>query len=338
MDAKYLLTLVLTALLPLTSCSYSNFKKFKNVEESEFEVEEMTLDENFDQFETGKMNYTVGIGDEIKISIYGNPEDSTQATALGEIFGHAVDENGEINIPLLKHVKVAGMTRKEVTVMLEEMYSKYIKNPHIMFDLVKYESQFYYVTGNVKNAGRHPIKVNSNLLEVITSIVPNDDKGAIEYIYLKRGEIVLPVSISEVSTGNIDFSKYFLKDGDTFYVPAPNMNRVYILGEVKKPGAFEISGNYTMLDLIADAEGLTPPYSAEGRIYMVRQTANKHLLVQLSFDEIFSGKAGAIKLVPGDRVYVSPTVLTSYNRIVQQLLPTFQMLYTGTLLYKNWTK
>jgi len=338
MDAKYLLTLVLTALLPLTSCSYSNFKKFKNVEESEFEVEEMTLDENFDQFETGKMNYTVGIGDEIKISIYGNPEDSTQATALGEIFGHAVGENGEINIPLLKHVKVAGMTRKEVTVMLEEMYSKYIKNPHIMFDLVKYESQFYYVTGNVKNAGRHPIKVNSNLLEVITSIVPNDDKGAIEYIYLKRGEIVLPVSISEVSTGNIDFSKYFLKDGDTFYVPAPNMNRVYILGEVKKPGAFEISGNYTMLDLIADAEGLTPPYSAEGRIYMVRQTANKHLLVQLSFDEIFSGKAGAIKLVPGDRVYVSPTVLTSYNRIVQQLLPTFQMLYTGTLLYKNWTK
>jgi len=93
-----------------------------------------------------------------------------------------------------------------------------------------------------------------------------------------------------------------------------------------------------MLDLVADAGGLTPPFSSEGRIYMVRQTANKHLLVQLKFDDIFQGKAGTIKLMPGDRVFVSPTALTSYNRIIQQLLPTFQMLYTGTLLYRNWTR
>ena len=122
MDAKHFLVITSAILVMLTSCSYSKFKKFKNVEESEFEVEEMQLDESFKEIETGEMNYTVGIGDEIKITIYGNPEDSTQSTALGEIFGHAVDENGEINIPLLKHVKVTGMTRKEVTTMLEEMY------------------------------------------------------------------------------------------------------------------------------------------------------------------------------------------------------------------------
>jgi len=69
---------------------------------------------------------------------------------------------------------------------------------------------------------------------------------------------------------------------------------------------------------------------------MVRQTGKKHLLVKVHFDEIFSGKAGAIKLIPGDRIYVSPTVLTSYNRIIQQLLPTFQILNTGTQIYRNW--
>jgi polysaccharide export outer membrane protein len=170
-------------------------------------------------------------------------------------------------------------------------------------------------------------------------MIPNAEDGSIEYIYLKRGETVLPVSISDLATGAVDYSKYYLQDGDTFYVPSPSANRAYILGEVKKPGAFEIKTvNYTMLDLVADAGGLNPPFSSEGRIYMVRQTANKHLLVQLSFNEIFSGKAGAIKLMPGDRVYVSPTALTSYNRIIQQLLPTFQMLYTGTLLYRNWTQ
>lgn len=339
MDAKHFVVVFCTAFLLMNSCAYSNFTKFKDVDENEFKVEEMTLDDGSQKLETGKAGYTVGVGDEIKITIYGNPEDSTQATALGEIFGHAVDENGEINIPLLKHVKVAGYTRKEISGILEEKYTKFIKNPHIMFDVVKYESQFYYVTGSVKNAGKHSIKVNTNLLEVVASMIPNSEEGSVEFIYLKRGEAVLPVSISDMATGAVDYSKYLLKDGDTFYVPASSANRAYILGEVKKPGAFAITGgNYTMLDLVADAGGLTPPFSSEGRIYMVRQTANKHLLVQLSFDEIFSGKAGAIKLMPGDRVFVSPTVLTSYNRIIQQLLPTFQMLYTGTLLYRNWTK
>ena len=339
MDALRKLTLLIIALgLTVPSCAFSKAKKFKDVPESEFETEEMSLNENFKDLSVGENTYVIGIGDEIKISIYRNPQDSSQSTAMGEVFGHAVDEHGEINVPLVKFVKIAGLTRKEATEKLKSLYEQYIKDPHIMLDIVKFESKFYYVTGNVKNAGKHPIKVNTNLLEAITEMVPaSTENPAIEFVYMKRGEMVLPINISDVATGAVDYSKYYLSDGDTFYVPAPSANRAYILGEVKKPGAYEInSGKYTLLDLVADAGGLTPPYSSQGRIYMVRQTGSKHLLVKVHFDEIFSGKAGSIKLLPGDRVYVSPTVLTSYNRIIQQLLPTFQMLYTGTQIYRNW--
>lgn len=339
MDVKYCVISAFLLILLSTSCTPAGYRKYKDIPQDEFKVEEMDIEDSRNSLEAGKMTYKIGIGDEIKISIYGNPQDSTKATELGEVFGHAVDENGEVNIPLLKHVKVAEKTRKEVSLMLEEMYSKYIKSPHVMFDIVKYESKFYYVTGNVKNAGKHPIKVNTNLLEAVTEIIPSDTTAGTEFVYMKRDDIVVPINISNLATGKVDYSKYFLRDGDTFYVPHSSANRAYILGEVKSPGAFNItSGNYTLLDLVADAGGLTPPFSSEGRIYMVRQRAGKHLLVRLHFDEIFSGKAGAIKLVPGDRVLVSPTALTSYNRIIQQLLPTFQMLYTGTLLYRNWTK
>ena len=255
----YKYSLILLVLLFVSSCAYSGARKFADVPEEDFKIEEMNFDEEFKDFAEGDMNYTVGIGDEIKITIYGNPQDSTQSTALGEIFGHAVDENGEINIPLLKQVKIAGLTRKEIVEKLEEGYSKFIKDPHIMFDIVKYESKFYYVIGNVKNAGKNPIKVNTNMLEAVTGMVPTStaENASVEFIYLKRGETVLPISVSEIATGTRDFSRYYLKDGDTFYVPAPVSNRVYILGEVRKPGAFEIVGNnYTMMDLVADAGGL----------------------------------------------------------------------------------
>lgn len=338
MDVKCKLILLLLLGLFISSCAFSKAKKFKDVPESDFEIEEMTLDENFKEMSLGENTYLIGIGDEIKITIYRNPQDSSQATAMGEVFGHAVDEKGEINVPLIKYVKIAGMTRKEATEKLEKMYEQYIKEPHIMLDVVKFESKFYYVTGNVKNAGKHPIKINTNLLEAVTEMVPVNQESAVEFLYLKRGETVLPINISDVATGAVDYSKYYLSDGDTFYVPAPSANRAYILGEVKNPGAFEInSGKYTLLDLLADAGGLTPPYSSQGRIYLVRQTGSKHLLVKVHFDEIFSGKAGSLKLAPGDRVYVSPTALTSYNRIIQQLLPTFQLLNSATSLHRTWS-
>ncbi len=339
MDVKYFLIIALAVIPTFSSCSYRGFTKFRNVPEGKFEVEEMKLDDNYRVLEEGLLEYRIGVGDEIKISIYGNPQDSTQATALGEIFGHSVDENGEINIPLLKQVRIAGMTRKEASDHLEKRYEEFIRNPHVMLDVVKYESQFYYVIGNVKNAGKHPVRVNTNLLEAVTKMVPSQETASIQFIYMKRGDTVIPVRISEIATGERNFDRFYLKDGDTFYVPHPSANRAYILGEVKSPGAFELAGgSYSLLDLVADAGGLVPPYASEGRIYMVRQTPDRHLLVQLSFDDIFSGKAGNIILLPGDRVLVSPTVLTSYNRIIQQLLPTFQMLYTGTLLYRNWTR
>ena len=340
MAFKHSLIIVVLIFL-ISSCAYSGAKKFADVPEEEFKIEEMNFDEDFKEFAAEEMNYTVGVGDEIKITIYGNPQDSTQSTALGEIFGHAVDENGEINIPLLKQVKIAGLTRSEIVAKLEEGYSKFIKDPHVMFDIVKYQSKFYYVVGNVKNAGKNPIKVNTNLLEAVTGMTPSStsEKGATEFIYLKRGEKVLPISISEIATGAKDFSKYYLKDGDTFYVPSPSSNRVYILGEVRNPGAVEISNtNYTMMDLIADAGGLVQPNAADGRIYMIRQTGGKHLLVQFHFDDIMTGKAGLVRLMPGDRVYVATMALVSYNRIIQQIAPTFSLLYTGTLLYKNWAK
>lgn len=338
MYLKSVLIIIVASLCFSGSCSSSKYKKFAEIPKSEFSVEEMNMDENFKSLKEGELTYYLGVGDEIKITIYGNPQDSSQSTALGEIFGHAVDEKGNINIPLIKKVSVAGLTREETVVKLEKLYSNFLVNPHIMFDIVKYESKFYYVIGSVKNAGKHPIKVNTNLLEAITEMVPvHQETGSIQFIYMKRNDMVFPISISDIATGTKDFSKYYLKDSDTFYVPHASSNRAYILGEVKNPGAFEIkSGSYSLIDLLADAGGLVLPYASTSKIYMVRQKADKHLLVKLSFDDIFSGKAGNIMLIPGDRVLVSPTALTSYNRIIKQLLPTFQMLYTGTLLYKNW--
>ncbi|HDT11143.1 MAG TPA: hypothetical protein ENN58_00235, partial [bacterium] len=77
MDVKYFLTAVFIILLTGSSCTSGKFTKFKNVSENEFEIEEMPLEENYNVMEEGELEYRIGVGDEIKITIYGNPQDST---------------------------------------------------------------------------------------------------------------------------------------------------------------------------------------------------------------------------------------------------------------------
>lgn len=280
--------------------------------------------------------YALGIGDEVKIMIYDNPKDSTKATELGEVLGHEINEDGEINIPLLKHITIAGMTRKEASKKLEDLYSKYIKRPHVMLDIVKYNSKFYYVTGSVQDPGKYPVKIKTNLLEAVTKIVPYVRDSFVQTIYMKRGENIYPVNLSELGKSREDFSEVYLADGDTFYVPPPAANRAYILGEVVRPGAYPLSGgSFSLIDLISEAGGVDPISGRKGKIYLIRKLGGEFRVATIPFDKLYSGKMAPIKLLPGDRILVTPTPMTSYNRIIQKILPTFQLINSGTSIYNN---
>ncbi len=83
-----------------------------------------------------------------------------------------------------------------------------------------------------------------------------------------------------------------------------NASRVFILGEVMKPGEFPLRGPMTPVQAIALAGGRTP-YGGDKVVWLRQRRDGATEKATLSFDEMVKGEAtGGLWLVRGDVLYV----------------------------------
>lgn len=85
----------------------------------------------------------------------GNPERS----------GYLIDENGNVNLPILGQLHVAGMKRTEVVNLLEEKLKSYINNPVVNIQILNYKIS---VLGDVKSPGT--FKIPNERITVLEAI------------------------------------------------------------------------------------------------------------------------------------------------------------------------
>jgi polysaccharide export outer membrane protein len=89
----------------------------------------------------------------------------SQAGGIGLLFGELVDDNGEINYPVVGKVKVAGMTIFEVQEMLQTLAEQYLESPVVKVRLLNYRITFL---GEVNGEGIVTLPNNRvNLMEAI---------------------------------------------------------------------------------------------------------------------------------------------------------------------------
>lgn len=80
--------------------------------------------------------------------------------------------------------------------------------------------------------------------------------------------------------------------------------RIYVLGEVARPGAYPVRGRLDLLQAIALAGGLGD-FASRGRIVLIRRTSEGEERRVIDYDDIVSGGSyRAPVLLPGDTIYV----------------------------------
>jgi polysaccharide export outer membrane protein len=83
-----------------------------------------------------------------------------------------------------------------------------------------------------------------------------------------------------------------------------NAARFFVLGEVAHPGAYPVRGVVDVLQALALAGGPTE-YANRGGIVVIRRGGDgKEARYNVNYREVLSGKAQAIRLIPGDTVFV----------------------------------
>ena len=89
-------------------------------------------------------------------------------------------------------------------------------------------------------------------------------------------------------------------------IRVPDVGRVFVVGNVKKPGAFKIedTNDTTVLKLLAQAEGLMPYAQKTAYIYRKEATGSGKNEIPIALDDIRKRRAKDVPLIANDILYI----------------------------------
>jgi polysaccharide export outer membrane protein len=151
--------------------------------------------------------------------------------------------------------------------------------------------------------------------DVIEVIVWNEPNFSREVVVRPDGKISLP-AVGDVQAEGMTpeaFTEY-LQKVLTQYIKTPkvsivvkqiNSSKVYVLGQVRTPGAFPLQSDMTILQAIAQAGGFTE-WAKRGSVILLRKTDKGDQRIVVNLRKILKGSKGVedVRLQAGDRINV----------------------------------
>jgi polysaccharide export outer membrane protein len=195
---------------------------------------------NLSQFDTATFEYKIVPNDRVSIIIYKHPELSP--STLGNITsdrGILINSKGDIRLPLVKTIHLAGLTQTEAQEKIEERFKRYIKSPDVYFEVLNKRA---YVIGEVNNPGEvELINEKLTLIQLISKAGDFRDSANKQAIMILRSgkdrinsEIVNLTDFNSLKTANLmikpnDIVYVLPKDMKAFNVKVDEINPVFRL-------------------------------------------------------------------------------------------------------------
>lgn len=139
----------------------------------------------------------------------------------------------------------------------------------------------------------------------LTRTVPVRPDGKISLPLLNDVQAagLTPTQLAAEITANL--KKFVTNPQVTVIISQINSQRVYILGEVSRPGAYPLLPGMTVLQALSSAGGFTM-FASMKKIYMLRQEGGKQEKFPFNYKDVIGGKRPEqnIVLKAGDQIVV----------------------------------
>lgn len=214
-------------------------------------------------------SYTIGAGDEVRITVYGQPE----LTAEGQ-----VSANGMVVVPLIGNLSISGKSSADAAYLISERYQQgnFLKNAQVNLLITKYRSQVVAILGKVNNPGKLVLEGPTSLTQALAWAGGISASGS-ERLILTRTNPKGRQERTEydlqklLNTDADDMPLVWLKDGDTLYIP--NAGRFYVNGEVHSPGMYALDRPLNVRQALSVGGGPTARAS-DNSVKLFRQQAD----------------------------------------------------------------
>ena len=265
----------------------------------------------------------IGANDLISVSVYDAPE-FTRAVRVGA--------DGQIRFPMLTariNARDALPSELETTIAEALMRENLIVDPFVTVAVVEYASRPINVTGAVHKPLTFQAVGPVSLLDAIARAEGlNTDAGP--EILVSRpgpdpseeaGRLVQRISVKALMAASDPNLNLKLSGGEEIRIP--EVGRVFVVGNIHKPGAFAVQdvSETTVLKMLAMSEGLTPFASKQAYIYRREDASGPKSEIVVELRKIMERKSPDVLLMANDILYVPDntgrrTTLTALEKIL----------------------
>lgn len=248
----------------------------------------------------------IGPNDLISIAVYDSPELTRSVRVSAE---------GVIRLPMVKkQIKAEGLMPAELeSVIAAELKSEeLLVEPIVTVTMAEYHSHPISVAGAVKNPITFQATTPVTLLDALTRAGGLAPDAGLEILVSRTKKVAgedKPVVLTQripvkglINAADPELN-IILTGGEE--VRVPEIGKVFVVGQVKKPGAFPIqdSSETTVLQMLALAEGLQGVSNDQAYIYRREASGSKNE-IQVNLKAIMLRKSPDVPLIANDIFYI----------------------------------
>lgn len=238
------------------------------------------------------LSYPIGAGDVVGLEVIGEEEMSRSVR---------VGANGTIEVPLAGSLVIAGLTVDEATrAITAHLAGRFLVNPQIVLKIDEFASKRVDVTGGVNTPATYSLQsAHTRVSQVLLMAGGLVDPSAPVVIVRRQRDGVwtdVRVDLEKVNRGDAG-ADIEVFAGDQIYVPP--VERVYVQGEVQKPGPVPYNDGLTVRQAVIIAGGPSDSARLTGA-YIMRGEEK----IKINLRQIIAGQQADISLRPSDTIVI----------------------------------
>jgi len=252
----------------------------------------------------------IGRDDLVGITVYDSPE-LTRTVRVGS--------EGYIRLPMVsRHIKASGLypaeLEKAITTALTD--ENVLVDPIVSVSVVEYRSRPISVVGAVKNPLTFQATGNVTLLDAISQAQGLTENAGSEILITHpnpdatgaTNNLIQRVQVRELLNASDPSLNLQLQGGEEIRVP--EAGRIFVLGNVKKPGAFLITNGSegSVMKAIALSEGLDTFSSPKAYIYRTEGGKSAKTEIPIELKKIMNRTTPDVPLISNDILYIPNAV------------------------------
>jgi protein involved in polysaccharide export with SLBB domain len=243
-------------------------------------------------------DYVIGPGDTLRVNIFGQ---------LNRQLTLTVDRTGNIDVPDIGSVHVAGLPYTDLRGFLKNQLGRVFRNFDLTVNLSDLRSIQVFVVGEARRPGAFTVSSLSTLLNALFVSGGPLPQGSLRDIRLMRGgQTLVHFDLYDLLLHGDKSKDMPLEPGDVIFIP-PVGEQVAISGSVTTPAIYEIKPGTTVAQLVGLAGGTTQvALGTRIRIERIYQHTMRYL------QDVDPKQEGSIELANGDVVTIG-AILDRYR-------------------------